>query len=96
MAAGPGAPHRAGALRAQAAEFQLARRGPLGALHKGVIRGLREVIGVVGDHLGRGENEHIKHRAVDPPRCDMSRQTKALSPVIALPMISVFISRVPS
>src|ERR1700739_236371 len=39
-------------------------RGPLSALHERIVRGLGEVVGIVGDQVGSGEDERVEHRAI--------------------------------
>src|SRR5260370_18235168 len=44
--------------------LQLAGRVPLGALHERIKWRLREVVGVVRDQLGRGEDEYVEHGTI--------------------------------
>src|SRR5258708_5409486 len=43
---------------------ELAGRSPFGTLHEGVVRRLREMVGVVGDEFCRGEHKHVEHRLI--------------------------------
>ena len=62
--AAPGAEARGGLGRESGSGLELAGCVPLGALHERIVRRLGKMVGVVGDQLGRGENEDVEHRAI--------------------------------